>query len=111
GDVIGRVRSDADPERGIILPDLHVRREPHRQRVVAGPLEGLALGDEGIVVAFRPAYRLWRRLAARRRHRQAEGGNAGPGGEADPVGEECTTVVIDLCHGNVLPAANVRWLR
>src|SRR3954452_12901675 len=33
-------------ESGVVLPDLHTRREPDRKRVVARPLEGLALGDE-----------------------------------------------------------------
>jgi hypothetical protein len=44
----------ADPhaEGGVVLPDLHIGREPDGKRIVAGPLERFALGDEGIVVTL-----------------------------------------------------------
>ena len=49
-------------EGGVALPDLHIRREPDRKRVVARPLEGLALGDERVVVGLRAADRPGRGL-------------------------------------------------
>src|SRR2546423_1247994 len=52
---IGR---NSGAKRRVVVPDLHVGRDPHRQRLVAGPGERLALGDEGIVVTVRPAHRL-----------------------------------------------------
>ena len=55
--VIRGIGADADAEGGVVLPDLHIRREPDRKRVVARPLEGLALGDERVVVALRAADR------------------------------------------------------
>ena len=55
--IIRGIGADADAEGGVVLPDLHIRREPDRKRVVARPLEGLALGDERVVVALRAADR------------------------------------------------------
>ena len=111
GQVIGGIGRDADAEGGIVVPDFHIGGEPDRQCVVAGPLEWLALGDEGVLIAFRPAYRLRRRLRVRRRGRQAQRHDAGASGEAEAVAEKRTTVAVDLCHGDVLPARFFRRVR
>ena len=52
GHIIGGIGRDADAEGGIVVPDFHIGGEPDRQCVIAGPLEWLALGDEGVIVAF-----------------------------------------------------------
>src|SRR5262249_21996343 len=76
--------------------------EPDRERVVAGPFERLALGDEGIVVALRPADGFRRRLRPRREARARERKPDRAGG-AEAAGKKLPTAVIDFTHGNVLP--------
>src|SRR5262245_31222884 len=99
--VIGGIGGDADAEGGVVVPHLHVGYEPDRERIVAGPFERLALGDEGILVALRPADRLRRRLGLRgeARGRQRKPDRAGG---AEAVGKKLPTVVTDGTHGNVL---------
>lgn len=93
------------------MPDFHIGGEPDRQGVIAGPLEGLALGDEGVVVAFRPTYRLRLRLRVRLRARQTQRNDAGASGEAEAVREERPSVPVDLWHGDALPAQSFWRMR
>jgi hypothetical protein len=78
-------------------------REPDRQRVVARPLEGLALGDERVVVALRPADRPRRALRLGGGGPHTESGKARGPGKAETRGDELPTVMTDALHGDVLP--------
>src|SRR5262249_26659681 len=103
GHVIGGIGGDADAKGGVVLPDLHIGREPDRKRVVAGPLEYLALGDERVVVALRAADRSRRGLRLGGGGPQAESGQARGPGKAETRGDELPAVMTDVLHGEVLP--------
>jgi hypothetical protein len=62
GHVVGGIGGNAHANGGIVVPDLHVGRKPDGKRIVARPFERLAFGNEGIVIALRPADRPRRRL-------------------------------------------------
>src|SRR5262249_49850553 len=103
GHVIGGIGSDADAEGGIVLPNLHIGREPDCERVVARPFECLALGDERVVVALRAADRPRRALRLGGGGPQTESGKARGPGKAETRGDEPPTVMTDALHGDVLP--------
>src|SRR5262249_22284067 len=102
--VIGGVGGDADPEGGVVLPDLHIGRVPGRKRVVAGPLEGLALGDERVVVALRAADRPRRALRLGRGAPRTENGKARSPSEAETLRDKLPAVMTDALHGDMLPS-------
>ena len=79
------------------MPDFHIWREPDRERIVARPLERLALGDEQVVIALRPADRPRRRLGLGGQSRKRGGPDSAEKAEA-PL-NELTTVVLHLAHG------------
>src|SRR5262249_54134312 len=78
-------------------------REPDRKRVVAGPLEYLALGDERVVVALRAADRSRRGLRLGGGGPQTESGKARGPGKAETRGDELPAAMTDGLHGEVLP--------
>src|SRR5216684_4118472 len=100
--MVGGIVRDADPGGGVVLPNLHVGGEPDRERVVAGPLERFALGDEGVVVALRPADRPWRRLRRGDAGRQGGRQQAGRTGQTQACRNEFPTVPTILSHGAAL---------
>src|SRR5205085_6620689 len=70
---------------------------PHRQRLVAGPCEGLSLEDVRIVVPIRPAHRSQRLRAGRDGRQSGPEKTCGPG-EDEALLEEIPAVIISL-HG------------
>src|SRR5262245_54551961 len=101
--VIGWIGADTDTEGGVVVPHLHVGREPDCERVVARPLERLAFGDEGIVVALRTADRRRRGLRLSGGGGQAEGSKARASSETKALCNEFPTVMTDPSHGDMLP--------
>ena len=95
GHAIGRIGRDAGPDGGIVVPDLHVGRDPDRERLVVGPRLWLALEDEGILVAIGAAHRTERlgMRDARQARRQQPGGS----GERETFSDELSAILIE--HG------------
>ena len=85
------------------MPHLHIGGEPDCERVVARPLERLAFGDKGIVVALRTADRRGRGLRLSGGGAQAKGGKARASGEAEALRNKFPTVMTNALHGDVLP--------
>src|SRR5262249_18810759 len=101
--VIGRIGTDADAESGIVLPNLHIGNEPDRKRIVAGPLERLALCNERVVVSARAADRPRRALRLGGGAAHTGTGKARRRGKAETLGNERPTVMTDALHGKMLP--------
>jgi hypothetical protein len=102
GHMVGGIGRNADPESRVVLPDLHIGREPDRNCVVAGPFERLALGDETVVIALRPPDRPRRRLGPGDAGHQRGCQQAHRPGEAQALRNEFSTVMTIVSHGAAL---------
>ena len=92
---VRRIGRHAGADRRIVVPDLHVGRDPDGERLVAGPGERLALVDEGVLVAIGSPHRPERLSPGNRG--QGGGQQARASGEGETPGDEIPAIVA--LHG------------